>query len=279
MTEYEFVGNSNTFAAGQPHDPTWEKAHEHRRNITVMLGRLAEQGAKSLCVFGAGPCNDIDLKALCAMFEQVTLVDINSETLKAGVSKQQALNFPNLELLGGVDLFGASQVLESYHQAKDEASFDTILETVSQHEIPQVGTYDCVASTCLLSQLLFEASKTIDETHPRFVHVLRAIRLRHLKLMKSALNPGGHGLLITDIVSSDSLPELLEEEIDLKETLRVAVDEKNFLHGLNPAMITRAVADKAFAGELTSVSISEPWRWVAPAKTYGCFAIKFVRSK
>ena len=279
MTDYEFVGNnSNAFLVGQPDDPTWKNAQKHRQNITVMLGRIAKQGAKSLCVFGAGPCNDIDLKVLCALFGQVTLVDIDSETLKQGVSKQQASNLANLELLDGVDLFGATKVLRSYDQSKDESLMDGIFQAVTGHEIPQLGTYDCVASTCLLSQLLCQVSNAMDVSHARFVDALTAIRSRHLNLMKSALNPGGHALLITDVVSSDSLPELLKEDVNLQETLRAAIARKNFFHGLNPAALSNMMTDKELASEITSFSISEPWRWVAPMRTYCCFAIKFVRS-
>ena len=279
MTEYEFVGDANSFATGPQSDPVWDAALEHRGTITVMLAQLAEQGVKTICVLGAGPCNDIDVKVLCSVFQQVTLVDIDEKTLSAGVAKQKASGLANLKLLGNVDLFGASDALDEFQQSKDDSLIDPILDAVSQHKVPELGTYDCVVSTCLLSQLLWSVTKSVGESHPRFVDVLVETRLRHLKLTHSALNVGGHGLLVTDIVSSDSLPDLLNDGIDLKETLRVAINEKNFLHGLNPLAITNTFAGEEFAGALSSVGVSAPWRWAAPVRTYLCFAIKFVRSK
>ena len=274
MAEYEFVGDREAFVKG---GSTWEAGRQHREIITKLLYRTAKSQNDSLCVFGAGPCNDIELELLATAFSNVTLVDFNDEVLQQGVENQVGKEHAAVNVLGGVDLFGASQRLEQYRESNDESLIEQILKEIAEHQPKRLETYDCVASTCMLSQLLFEASEAIDKRHFRFVDVLIAIRLRHIEIMMAALKPGGHGLLITDIVSSESLPDLLEEN-DLKAVLQHAIANQNFLHGLNPQMIAKVFQHESFAGQLTSVRVSEPWRWTLPSRTYACFAIEFVKS-
>jgi hypothetical protein len=273
MTEYEFVGSSDEFVSNSNQGSTWDSCREHRAIITKLMGDSATQGKKSLCVFGAGPCNDIELLILSGLFEKVTLVDNDSKKLRAGVERQQPGGFANVELLGDVDLFGITDLLSQYQRSGDDSLLDSLLSKIASYEVPQLATYDCVVSTCILSQLLNEASKVIDESHSQFVDVLQAIRLRHIQTMFSALAPGGQGILISDFVSSDSLPELLQTK-NLGQTLKDAIANKNFLHGCNPAAITSTFQTDC-GSQLGSLRVSNPWLWKLPERTYACFAIEF----
>ncbi len=68
------------------------------------------------------------------------------------------------------------------------------------------GPFDVVASTCLLSQLVGNAFHSVGEGHPRFLDLVRAIRLAHLRLMTGLRRAGGTAVLVTDLVSSDTFP-------------------------------------------------------------------------
>ena len=277
MTNYEFTGDYRAFASSGQTESIWQTCREHREIITRQLVRAATQGAKSLCVFGAGPCNDIDLKLVLTAYENVTLVDHDPRTLAAGVASQGANKAPGLHLAGEVDLLGVSRLLTNYREENDDALLEQALSSISSFRPTGLATYDCVASTCILSQLLYEASAAIDKNHFRFVEVLKSIRHKHIDLMLSVLNPGGRGILITDFVSSESLPELTNTG-NLKQTLKRAIANQNFLHGLNPPMVARVFQDDRFGGQLSSVKVSDPWLWALPQITYACFAIVFEKA-
>ena len=278
MTDYEFSGDSEAFFSDDRSRSTWETARRHREIVTKLLSGAAKSGGKSLCILGAGPCNDVVLKLLASVYEEVTLVDKDSETLRAGVKNQCGDQTSRIKLLDDVDLFGASDALNEYKESQQENLITSLIERISNHQPNELATYDCVASTCLLSQLLNEASSAIHQTHDRFVDILRAVRLRHIEIMYSALNPGGQAVLITDIVSSESLPDLASTT-DLKGTLRKAIANQNFLHGLNPPMIVKAFRAGKFDDGISPVKVSEPWLWNLPERTYACFAIKFSKTE
>ena len=277
MADYEFTGDREAFVKGVSGPDAWAAGRRHREIITKLICRVGASQNESICVFGAGPCNDIELNLISTIYSDVTLVDCDGAVLEQGVKDQLGEDHANVKLLGGVDLFGASQRLKQYKDSNDDSLIGQILVDVAEHKPQRLETYDCVASTCMLSQLLCEASEAIQKRHVRFVDVLIAIRLRHIQIMFDALKPGGHGILVTDIVSSESLPDLLNET-DLKATLQQAIANQNFLHGLNPQMIVKVFQNESFADQLKSVRVSEPWRWVLPGRTYACFAIEFIKA-
>ena len=58
-------------------------------------------------------------------------------------------------------------------------------QEVPLQTIPQTlpGPFDLVASTCLLSQLIFGIVRTAGAEHPRFIEAVQATRLGHLRLL------------------------------------------------------------------------------------------------
>ena len=75
--------------------------------------------------------------------------------------------------------------------------------------------------------------------------------------MLSLLNSGGTGLLITDFVSSESLPELYETT-DLKSTLLSAIANENVLLGLNPATIGNLFNHPRIKSEIRTLDSGKP---------------------
>ena len=188
----------------------WDVGREHREIVTKILVRNVPRNDASLCVFGAGPCNDIDLQILLAAYQKVALVDCDGDALRNGVKKQSCEDHPGIKLCGDVDLFGASKLLDHYKECHDDSLIPEIIRKIQSFCPSDIGKFDCVASTCILSQLLCEASDTFPHNHDQFIEILKSIRLRHFQLMLRCLKPGGHGVLITDFVSSESIPGFVE---------------------------------------------------------------------
>lgn len=69
----------------------------YRNELTEVIIRYA-QGNKSIAIFGAGRCNDIDLKRLSAYFHEVILFDKDQGAMKEGLYQQEVGTTPNIKM-------------------------------------------------------------------------------------------------------------------------------------------------------------------------------------
>jgi hypothetical protein len=121
--------------------------------------------------------------------------------------------------------------------------------------------FSAVASICLLSQLLDMYMRAVDEHHTGFLPGALSLREAHLALMLDLLQPGGRGMLITDIVASTSIPELRNmTQKDLPPLLQKLIDTSNFFTGTNPIAISRQLAAHPDV-QPGSVEVRQPWKW------------------
>jgi hypothetical protein len=133
------------------------------------------------------------------------------------------------------------------------------------------------ASTCLLTQIIQCVVRAAGERHPRFVEALRAVRAGHLRLLADLVAPGGTGVLVTDVVSSDSFPALAScDEGSLPAVLNRLVRAGNFFHGANPAALASSLlADPAVAQAVEAVGWAPPWLWDFGPRVYLVCALAF----
>jgi hypothetical protein len=142
------------------------------------------------------------------------------------------------------------------------------------------GPYDVVVSTTLLTQLISLAVAALGNHHPNLTDVTLAIRDGHLRLLARLLRPKGAALLVTDVVSSDTLPELLVARPEtLASLLNTALALRNFFTGANPYALAAACRrDVLLCKAVTNVSMVGPWRWqVGPQRAYLVVALSFRR--
>ena len=273
MTEYEFTGRKYPDIQREPELTHWETFQNHREIVTSFITRSISVSTESLCVLGAGFCNDLELSQLAREFSKVSLVDLSEQDIAIGLRQQNQSDSNVFENISGCDVTGIDGLLLEY---KEEPSERLLVETADKLEKyrPPLAQYDCVASTCLLSQLLCHATECIGDDHPKFVEFLQLVRRRHVEIMLELLHDQGAGILITDFVSSLSLPDLLTTD-DLKTTVQTAIRERNYLHGLNPQMVAKVFEHDNVRPQLKGIRVSEPWRWALPDRMYACFAIIF----
>lgn len=84
----------------------WSFYTYHRSKVTDLILQCApESGSEtsSLCVLGAGNCNDLDLPRLASDFDLLHLVDIDSDALRSGVARQ-AQGPAHVLMHAGVDI-------------------------------------------------------------------------------------------------------------------------------------------------------------------------------
>jgi hypothetical protein len=149
-------------------------------------------------------------------------------------------------------------------------------------QAPDVGgPFDVVLSSCVLSQLVGYATDALGgDRHPGFRDLVTAIRARHLRLMLDLLAPGGTGLLVCDLVSSDSadvLPRIPEHE--LPGLIHKLARDRNFFSGLYPDALAAALQNEpTLGGRACDVRLLAPWRWrLGPQRTFLVYGLRFRR--
>ena len=280
-----------------PQEP-WLLAEHQRRNLTTLnanalfaahrqrVMRLLKQAAgdlpERLCVLGAGNCNDLDLGDLLAEYLEIVLVDLDRAASVSAVATaiDDSLRH-RIHIADSTDVTGAFECLQ-VADTKDfgsDAAADLLRLFSAVPQIP-FAPFDCIVSTCLLSQLIDSLVLALGQDHPSIVPLILALRKQHLRTLVQSLVQGGRGLLIFDFVSSQSSPNLMQiDEGHLNHTLIDAINAKNFFTGLNPFVVQAEMATHAdLSGLIRNIRLHPPWRWDIGQKQFAVSAISFVRS-
>jgi hypothetical protein len=256
----------------------WDIFTSHRRRITELLQASLTPRRSRLCVLGAGNSNDLDLQVLLSCYREIHLVDLDAEALAQGVARQGLGGNGAIQLYGGLDVTGMLDKLGAWpaDTVPEAADLVGFVEAPIRHVTTTLPLlFDVVASTCLLSQLMGSFVKAVGEHHPRFLELLQALRLGHLRLLTHLIAAGGAGLLVSDFVSSDSFAPLgAVPEEELFHVLAQLVRERNFFHGVNPAAIAMVLrTDPVIASQLEQVEPLPPWRWNLGPRLYAVWAM------
>lgn len=257
----------------------WQRFAEHRQRVMQLILPKGLPDGPRLCVLGAGNSNDLDLAALTAVFDEVHLVDLDGQALEQGVQRQQPSNPQRIHLHGDRDLTGILERLAEWDPAAppDEDQIQQAIDTALAAPPPCEGGFTTVASVCLLSQLIHSVVAAIGSEHPRFVDVLSAVRLRHLRSLAELTAPGGLAVLITDVVSSDTCSALVSVPPEqVAGLVRQSIDARNFFHGVNPAVIDHLLrSDLQLAAIVEAPEFMPPWRWDLGPRVYAVYAVQW----
>jgi hypothetical protein len=250
----------------------WADYASHRAQIMGRLLKLATPNAR-LLVLGAGNCNDLDLPALTSAFAQVTLLDWDAAALERGVAAQFPIGNSPCQLLGGVELTGFLPRLHATEAGERTALISRFLRGELAPALPIAAPYDVVVSCCVLSQLIDLASNVTPPA--QFPAVAAALRRQHLTLLKGLLAKGGVGLLVTDFVSSNTAPILLQAgpDVNLKLLAQQLLLAGNFFTGLHPGQLAQDLA--AISSDPDALSISDPWLWNVGNRRFLVIAASF----
>ena len=264
-------------------DDQWELSSAHRRNVTDRISALAGDRGGRLCVLGAGNSNDLDLAGLVSAYDEVHLVDIDGEALRRG-AQRQLVSTDTVKLYGGVDVTGVweslGELLAKESPPSDAERENLVRRAATPDPLPLPAPFDVVVSVGLISQLIEAVVMAVPATCPKFMELLLSVRTGHLRLLAELTAPGGHGLLITDFVSSATVPELLGIADDQMARLaeRLAA-EGNFFHGLNPLFLPGIFEqDPTLQRLIAKTTHRGYWRWDQRNRAYAVLAIEFERT-
>jgi hypothetical protein len=235
---------------------------------------------QSLCVLGAGNCNDLDLHRLTEAYREVHLVDLDGQALHDAVMAQQAGEREQISVHAGVDVTGLSEWLARWSPNSPpppEAADEALAVLQAAGNLGLGSHHDVVASVCLLSQLIDSLKICIGEHHCHFLTLVQAVRAQHLRLMTNLLRPGGRAILVTDFVSSVTCRELeYASEGDLPSLTQRCIQARDFFTGLNPFVLQQVPARDAWLSpRVHRVRLSPPWQWQFPGRVYAVCALEF----
>lgn len=267
-------------------DGHWRESADHRARVTDRILSLASKSPGSLCLQGAGNLNDLDLPRLLAGFAEVHLVDLDGEALERGVARQVPdAERANLTLHGGIELTGICEDLESV--TNRPPSDWELLATRALDPVPASlqeragvsGPFDVVASVGVLSQLIDMVVQTVPAADPHFLPLLVNVRTGHLRLLARLTAPGGRGLLVTDFVSSETVPELTRlDAAELPALAERLANARNFFHGLNPLALPAHFDNDPVLHELVAgIRHQGYWLWNQQSRLYAVLAIELSR--
>lgn len=253
----------------------WNQFAAHRARVTALVIASIPAAAPSstsasappppgrrLLVLGAGNCNDIDLVALLAKFETIHLVDVDRLALERAVASLDGEQRARIVLRAPVNL-ARGLTRDSSLPGRDQLPDDE-------------KNFDVVLSACVLSQLVLDIAEAITTGEEALVEAIQGARSHHVRLMLSLLAPKGVGLLVSDMVSSDTVPDLASTPATVA-TMAKLVGERNFFTGMNPFLL-EAGLNKEFAADIVRVEREDPWIWqLSATRSYLVFALRFFR--
>jgi hypothetical protein len=242
----------------------------------VLLAAAPAIGGK-LCVLGAGNCNDLALSQLAEAFTHVDLVDIDEQAIAAGIARQ-GIDTSHVTAHVSVDVTGVAHLMSAWIPAvpaPDEQVDDCIANTKRSALPLNASGYAVAASIGLLSQLMESIKLTLGADHPRFLDLMTCVRREHLRQLVDLATPGGSVVLITDVVSSVTVPELATAaSTELPALIGRAIAQRNFFTGVNPFVIKRMLeTELPFATRLIDVRLSNPWVWDLGPRLYAVCAL------
>jgi hypothetical protein len=165
-------------------------------------------GGERCALLGAGNCNDVDLEALTARYREVQLVDLDHEAVAGARARQPAAVAARVSLISPVDLCGVLHRLPAIGKrtlappelgALPGAGAEAVLTALPQR-------FDVAVSTCVLSQVVHTCERALGRAHAQLEAVACALVVAHVRALAQLVRPGGTGILVTDMVSSETYP-------------------------------------------------------------------------
>jgi hypothetical protein len=260
----------------------WNEYETHRASVMRLVRQAVREGAQpSACVLGAGNCNDIDLREMAKLFSTVHLVDIDPDAVRRARSRSEEIA-QQLTVHAPYDLTGLARPKDSV--SADRTTGDSVLSAISRLPELDVPKSSCgvVLSASVLSQLIGTVSLTVGRAATDFATLLTAMRRAHLQLMFELLEPGGRGILIGELASSEMCDELLRAQTtELPKLTRRLLETQNFFTGMNPfAIAANDLATAVGNGFVCEVEIHTPWIWqLNSSRRYLAYGITFQRDQ
>ena len=233
----------------------------------------------TISIVGAGNCQDIDLNVLAELFTEIRLIDIDAAAVNLVVSKCPPGVAARIRVFTPIDIAAPllSDAAAIMISSESRDAFLSALQTPSV--IDKIPVSNVVVSACTLSQLIDTASQIVSPDAPEFLSLIQAVRRGHLTRLLDLTTAGGRALLITDFVSSDTVPALNQTSpTELAKLMFQCLQTGNFFSGLSPAVMQHDLQTiTALVQRCASFQIQPPWQWQLGPRSFAVYAVDMLR--
>ncbi len=261
-SQYEYLGRRGHHTLiGRQNDTPLERALTHRIAVMRMLPGSAEQGRCGMaCVLGAGECHDLDLQEMLKRFHEVHLVDRNGESMTAGLEQQKLNSHVRIIRHDGIDISGADALLDEFATSRDGSRIVKLLSQKMPVSLKAMGQFDVLISANMMPELMARAVSRLGIEDPHLAQVLASLRVAHIETMLNMTRPGGQAFLVTELSTSQHIPELVAAPDDLNAILMAPESVRRMNPGCNPAIIDRVLRETpAIIDRIERYDMSIPW--------------------
>ncbi|MBX2819423.1 MAG: hypothetical protein KTR29_07070 [Rhodothermaceae bacterium] len=257
----------------------WDYYEGHRQQVMSLLEEVSAGKKGRLCILGAGNCNDIELPALVERFDEIHLVDWDADSLQEGI-KKQGIARESVVLHTGIELTGIGHYIERWKKTPpSNRDIDQGISLLSEPLDVGIDTaFDVVLSSSLLTQLIELPIALLGSNHSRTEEVVLKIRAAHFRLMASLMAARGTGVLVTELISSNTCKELFQcPEDRLSELYYQLIEEQRYFQGTNPKTLIPALLEDPFmSSQIAETKLTAPWRWLlGPERSFLAYGFVF----
>jgi hypothetical protein len=192
------------------------------------------------------------------------LVDIDVAALEAGVARQAPEVAAAVRIHGGVDVTGVLAGFVADAGTDSATRIDRLIEAAAaDRPLPLGADMDVAVSVCVLSQLIATVEEVIGKGHPRIEEIADALRAGHVRTLLGAVRPGGKVVIVTEVVSEDNLPAIVDAPDErIGGLLLRAIVTRDLFVGLGPdALVSWIARHRPFGARLARPGVIGPWRW------------------
>ena len=262
-------------AANRSRFDAWDASAPHRARVTAEIARgFSPADEADLLLLGVGPAVDVDLPALLRTFSSIVAADFDGDTLGEALARQGVADEPGLSVAIGDDLLPGAEA-----PAASGLGDAYLGKLAAIPALPAIGgeRFDAVASLSLLTQLIERVVQRVGPDHPRLPRFAEAVRAGHLRTLAGLLEPGGVGLLVTDLFSDATAPGLADvPPDDVPEFVVAEVGRGNVFHGVHPSTLLDTLrSDPVLAPRIGPTQLLKPWVWTTDRRAFAVTAVKF----
>lgn len=222
---------------------------QHRQRLTARLVALAPAGAQGrLCVLGAGNTFDLEFEVLAGCYAEIHLVDLDASALERARERQPLTVQRQLTCHAPVDVSGLLDRIGRWarFEVTPQELMDHATSTAIAVHAAIGGTFDVVASACMLSQMQLDVLQALGEQHRLFQAVRWTLNLTHFRCLAMLTRSGGTALFATDATGNHLWPALDTD------------DSSATLATLEAATRARAIFDFAAVDQIGALLLDDP---------------------
>lgn len=186
----------------------WNLFADHRERLMTLIPPETTGG--TICVLGAGKCDDLDLPRLARQFAEIHLVDLDGEAMQRARDRQPRAVRDAIVLHGAVDLSGLLERLDEWGEAfpDDDALHEAVYSAALRVADAIGGAFDVTLSTCVLSQLMVPFQTAWAASQSTWSKLEAAVTAVHVGVLARIRAPRGAASLVFDVLSSNEAPGL-----------------------------------------------------------------------